>query len=179
MKLVKLACGNLQTSAQLYHCGLFFCQQRKISHFSVFLISQLLIASVLKEKFARMKRGRRNNWFTKRALSYDWLVGVPNNVLQFIERIYFISSFYQLSRFFLFYHCNSSYKTYFVWNQIIPTLLSSGLLCTQCRPIFRTCRLGNNSGVYAPAIQKLTKLKCLPSWVSQFNFSTLNQGRIL
>ena len=80
-----------------------------MSHFSNFLISQLLIASVLKEKFARMKRGRRNNWFTKRALSYDWLVCVPNNVLQFIERIYFISSFYQLSRFFLFYHCNSSY----------------------------------------------------------------------
>ena len=54
---------------------------------SIFLISQLLIASVLKEKYARMKRGRRNNWFTKRALSYDWLVSVLNNVFQFIQRI--------------------------------------------------------------------------------------------
>ena len=87
MKLVKLACGTLQTSAQLYYCGLFCCQRSKMSHLSIFLISQLLIASVLKEKYARMKRGRRNNWFTNRALSYDWLVSVLNNVFQFIQRI--------------------------------------------------------------------------------------------
>ena len=87
MKLVKLACGTLQTSAHLYYCGLFCCQRSKMSHLSIFLISQLLIASVLKEKYARMKRGRRNNWFTNRALSYDWLVSVLNNVFQFIQRI--------------------------------------------------------------------------------------------
>ena len=58
-----------------------------MSLLSIFLISQLVNASVLKEKYARMKRGRRNNWFTKRALSYDWLVGVLNNVFQFIQRI--------------------------------------------------------------------------------------------
>ena len=180
MKLVKLACGTLQTSAHLYYCGLFCCQRSKMSHLSIFLISQLVNASVLKEKYARMKRGRRNNWFTKRALSYDWLVGVLNNVFQFIQRI--LSSFYQLSCFFLFllfYH-NFSYKTYFVCNQLMPTLLSTGGLCTQCGPIFRTCCLGNNSGVYAPAIQTLTKLKLSSlSWVSQFNFPTLKHGRIL
>ena len=87
MKLVKLACGTLQTSAHLYYCGLFCCQPSKMSHLSIFLISQLVNASVLKEKYARMKRGRRNNWFTKRALSYDWLVSVLNNVFQFIQRI--------------------------------------------------------------------------------------------
>ena len=166
MKLVKLVCGTLQTSEQLYYCGLFFCERSKMSHLSIFLISQLLIASVLEEKYARMKRGWRNNWFTKRALSYDWLVSVPNNVFQFIQRISknIISSFYQLSYFFLFlfFYCNFSYKTYFVCNQLIPTLLFTGGLCKQCGPIFRTCCHGNISGVYAPAIQKLTKLKCLP-----------------
>ena len=86
---MKLACGTLQTSEQLYHChlGLFFFQRSKMSLLSIFLISQLVNASVLKEKYARMKRGRRNNWFTNRALSYDWLVSVLNNVFQFIQRI--------------------------------------------------------------------------------------------
>ena len=65
----------------------FSCQRSKMSHLSIFLISQLVNASVLKEKDARMKRGRRNNWFTNRALSYDWLVSVLNNAFQFIQRI--------------------------------------------------------------------------------------------
>lgn len=87
MKLVKLACGTLQTSAQLYYCDLFFLSTEQNGSLINFLISHLLIASVLKEKYARMKRGRRNNWFTNRALSYDWLVSVLNNVFQFIQRI--------------------------------------------------------------------------------------------
>ena len=181
MKLVKLACGTLQTSAHLYYCGLFCCQRSKMSHLSIFLISQLLIASVLKEKYARMKRGRRNNWFTKRALSYDWLVGVLNNVFQFIQRILSpLSTSSRVFSCFCFFYRSFSYKTYFVCNQLMPTLLYTGELCTLSGPIFRICCLGNNSGVYAPAIQTLTKLKLSSlSWVSQFNFPTLKHGRIL
>ena len=132
--------------------------------YQFFLISQLLIASILKEKYARMKRGRRNNWFTKRALSYDWLVSVPNNVFHFIQRILspLSTSSPVFSCWFFFFYCDSSCKTYFVCNQLIPTRLSKGGLYTQCAPIFRTGCLGNNSGVRAPTIQKLTKLKCLP-----------------
>ena len=82
----------------------FFLSTEQNESLINFLISQLLIASVLEEKYARMKRGWRNNWFTKRTLSYDWLVSVPNNVFQFVQRISknIISSFYQLSCFFLF-----------------------------------------------------------------------------
>ena len=181
MKLVQLACGTLQTSAHLYYCGLFCCQPSKMSLLSIFLISQLVNASVLKEKYARMKRGRRNNWFTNRALSYDWLVSVLNNVFQFIQRILSpLSTSSRVFSCFCFFYRNFSYKTYFVCNQLMPTLLYTGELCTQCGPIFRTCCLGNNSGVYAPAIQTLTKLKLSSlSWVSQFNFPTLKHGRIL
>lgn len=124
------------------------------------------MASVLKEKYSRMKRGRRNNWFTKRALSHDWLVSVPNNVFQFIQRILSpLSTSSPVFSCFCFFIAISHIRPISSATNLYKRCClrsSTGGLCKQCGPIFRTCCLGNNSGVYAPAIQKLTKWKCLP-----------------
>ena len=163
MKLVKLACGTLQTSAQLYCCGLFFLSTEQNGSLINFLISQLLIASVLKEKYARMKRGRRNNWFTNRALSYDWLVSVLNNVFQFIQRI--LSPLSTSSPVF------SCFCFFIAISHIRPISSATNLYQRSCLRV--DC--ASNAGLFfelvvleitvaymRPRSKKLTKLKCLP-----------------
>ena len=138
------------------------------------------VASVLKEKYARMKRGRRNNWFTNRALSYDWLVSVLNNVFQFIQRI--LSPLSTSSPVF------SCFCFFIAISHIRPISSGTNLYQRSCIRVDCASNAGlffelvvlEISGVYAPATQTLTKLKLSSlSSFSQFNFSTLKHGRIL